>query len=219
MTVYGPVDVIAIDGPSGVGKSTVSRAVARALGWRYLDTGAMYRALTWAVLRNGDSIEDAVDIAVTHPVSIGTDSAAEEVLVDGEHVESEIRSAEVTAAVSAVSALPEVRLLLVAAQRSLIGDGQIVVEGRDIGTVVVPDARLKIFLTADADIRAGRRAREVGAKATDVGAALHRRDSLDSNRGVSPLRPALHAVVVDTSDMTQDEVVAHIVSLARLVVS
>jgi cytidylate kinase len=179
----------------------------------------MYRALTWAVLRHGRSVEDAADVAVACPVTIGTDSSAEEIVVAGLHVEAEIRSPEVTAAVSAVSAVPEVRSLLVRAQRSLIGDGQIVVEGRDIGTVVVPDARLKIYLTADADVRAARRAREVGAEAAAMGEALRRRDTFDSSREASPLRPAMHAVVVDTTAMTQDEVVEHIVHLARLVVT
>ncbi|MBA2415033.1 MAG: (d)CMP kinase [Geodermatophilaceae bacterium] len=222
MTHFGPVDVIAIDGPSGTGKSSVARAVARELGWRYLDTGAMYRALTWAVLRAQAPVSEAAEVARRISVSIGTDSSAEDIAVDGEHVEAEIRSPEVTAAVSAVSAVPQVRSLLVEAQRSLIGDGQIVVEGRDIATVVVPDARLKIYLTADADVRAARRAREVGAQAAEVAEvanALRRRDGFDSSREASPLRPALHAVVVDTSAMSQSEVVEHIVSLARLVVS
>ena len=219
MTHYGPVEVIAIDGPSGTGKSTVSRAVAQELGWRYLDTGAMYRAVTWAVLRAGVPVSEAADVARRCTISIGTDTSAEAVLVDGTHVEAEIRSPEVTADVSAVSAQPEVRSLLVQMQRSLIGDGSIVVEGRDIGSVVVPDARLKIYLTADADVRTARRAREVGAEAAEVGQALQRRDSFDSSREASPLRPAMHAVVLDTTAMTQDEVVGHILSLARLVVS
>jgi cytidylate kinase len=219
VTHYGPVEVIAIDGPSGTGKSTVSRAVAQELGWRYLDTGAMYRAVTWAVLRAGVPVSEAADVARRCTISIGTDTSAEAVLVDGTHVEAEIRSPEVTADVSAVSAQPEVRSLLVQMQRSLIGDGSIVVEGRDIGSVVVPDARLKIYLTADADVRAARRAREVGAEAAEVGQALQRRDSFDSSREASPLRPAMHAVVLDTTAMTQDEVVGHILSLARLVVS
>jgi len=219
VTHYGPVEVIAIDGPSGTGKSTVSRAVAQELGWRYLDTGAMYRAVTWAVLRAGVPVSEAADVARRCTISIGTDTSSEAVLVDGTHVEAEIRSPEVTADVSAVSAQPEVRSLLVQMQRSLIGDGSIVVEGRDIGSVVVPDARLKIYLTADADVRAARRAREVGAEAAEVGQALQRRDSFDSSREASPLRPAMHAVVLDTTAMTQDEVVGHILSLARLVVS
>lgn len=219
MTQYGPVDVIAIDGPSGTGKSTVARAVAGQLRWRYLDTGAMYRAVTWAVLRASVPASRAAEVAERCPVSIGTDPVGEDVVVDGMHVEAEIRSPEVTAAVSAVSAVPDVRALLVEAQRSLIGAGQIVVEGRDIGTVVVPDARLKVYLTADPDVRAARRAREIGAEAVDVVDALRRRDTFDSSREASPLRPALHAVVVDTTAMTQEEVVEHIVSLARLVLS
>lgn len=219
MTHYGPVDVIAIDGPSGTGKSTVARAVAGALGWRYLDTGAMYRAVTWAVLRAGVPASEAAAIARQCPVSIGTDSAAEDIVMDGTHVEAAVRSPEVTAAVSAVSAVPEVRAVLVARQRELMADGRIVVEGRDIGSVVVPDARLKIYLTAAPGVRAARRARELGASPSGVGAALQRRDAFDSSREASPLRPAMHAVVLDTSAMTQDEVVEHILSLARLVVS
>ncbi|CAN5287117.1 (d)CMP kinase [soil metagenome] len=218
MTHFGTVDVIAIDGPSGTGKSTVARAVARGLGWRYLDTGAMYRAVTWAVLRGGSPVADAVAVARRCPVSVGTDPAAEDILVGEKHVEAEIRSAEVTAAVSAVSAVPKLRALLVEAQRALIGDGRIVVEGRDIGTVVVPGARLKIFLTASADARARRRALEAGGAEADVAEAMRRRDSFDSGREASPLRPALHAVTVDTTEMTQDEVVEHILSLARIVV-
>ncbi len=219
MTHYGPVDVIAIDGPSGTGKSTVSRAVAAALGWRYLDTGAMYRAVTWAVLRAGVPAFEAAGIARQCPVSIGTEVSAEDVRVDGTHVEAEIRSAAVTAAVSAVSAVPALRALLVEAQRALIGDGQIVVEGRDIGTVVVPDARLKVFLTASPDVRAGRRAQETAADPRAVADALARRDGLDSAREVSPLRPAEHAVVVDSSSLTQDEVVQHILALAKVVLA
>ncbi len=221
MTLLGPVDVIAIDGPSGTGKSTVSRAVATALRWRYLDTGAMYRAVTWAVLQAGTAVTDAVGIAAVAEgcrVQIGTDPAVEAAAVDGISVTAAIRSPEVTAAVSAVSAVPGVRSLLVEAQRAVIGEGRIVVEGRDIGTVVVPDARLKVYLTAHAEARAQRRAREVGAEAAAVGEMLRARDAFDSGREVSPLRPALHAVVLDTTTMTQDEVVDHIVSLARLVV-
>ena len=218
MTLYGPVEVIAIDGPSGTGKSTVARAVARALGWRYLDTGAMYRAATWAVLRAGVPVEDATPVVRDAVLTIGTDPGAVDVAVDGTPVTAQIRSPEVTAAVSAVSAVSAVRDLLVRGQRELIGEGRIVVEGRDLGTVVVPDARLKIYLTAQPDVRAARRAQETGVDATAVGDALARRDAYDTGREASPLRAAPHAVVLDTSQMSQDEVVEHILSLARLVV-
>lgn len=217
MTPIGAVEVIALDGPSGTGKSTVSRAVATALGWRYLDTGAMYRAATWAVLRAEDSAGDAGDVVRRSTIAIGTDPAAETVTVDGVDVRAAIRSEEVTAAVSAVSAVPAVRELLVARQRELVGDGRIVIEGRDIGSVVVPDARLKVFLTANADVRARRRATETAADPTAVAVALARRDDLDRTRQTSPLRPAPHAVEVDTSGMEQTEVVEHILALAEMV--
>ena len=144
-------DVIALDGPSGTGKSTVARGLARRLSFRYLDTGAMYRAVTWVVLREGVDPEDAsavTDLAARTRITVTTDPDDQHVTVDGKLVDREIRSKAVTTAVSPVSAAPGVRVLLVAAQRELIGDGAIVVEGRDIGTVVAPDAPLKIFLTA-----------------------------------------------------------------------
>lgn len=222
MSAVGPVEVIAIDGPSGTGKSTVARAVARALGWRYLDTGAMYRAATWAVLRAGVPAEDATPVVRDAVLTIGTDPGADgaalDVSVDGTPVTAEIRSPEVTAAVSAVSAVSAVRDLLVRGQRELIGAGRIVVEGRDIGSVVVPDARLKIYLTAQPEVRVARRAQETGGEAATVGEAMSRRDAYDTGREASPLRAAPHAVVLDTSQMSQDEVVEHILSLARLVV-
>ncbi len=219
MTGYGSVEVIAIDGPSATGKSTVSRAVARALGWRYLDTGAMYRAATWAVLRAGVPAGDAADVVRRTALVVGTDPEADAVTVDGTPVTAAIRSPEVTAAVSAVSAVPAVRQLLVAQQRGLIGEGRIVVEGRDIGSVVVPEARLKVFLTAAPEVRAARRARETEAEPRLVADALARRDAFDSGPDVSPLRAAQHAVVVDSSKLTQAEVVEHILQLARLVLS
>jgi cytidylate kinase len=154
--------VIALDGPSGTGKSTVARGLARRLSFRYLDTGAMYRAVTWVVLREGVDPEDAsavTDLAARTRITVTTDPDDQHVTVDGKLVDREIRSKAVTTAVSPVSAAPGVRVLLVAAQRELIGDGAIVVEGRDIGTVVAPDAPLKIFLTASSDVRATRRSR------------------------------------------------------------
>lgn len=213
-------DVVALDGPSGTGKSTVARALAVRLGLRYLDTGAMYRAVTLVVLRSRVDPADtpavcAVAEAVT--VEVTTDPSRQHVAVDGESVDEQIRSAPVTAAVSAVSAVPEVRTKLVAIQRRLIGPGGIVVEGRDIGTVVAPDAPLKIFLTASADVRASRRAGQEGFATGDVRATeadLRRRDTYDSSRALSPLRAADDAVEVDTSQLSIGEVLDLLVDLA-----
>ncbi len=210
--------VIAVDGPSGSGKSTVARTVASRLGLRYLDTGAMYRAVTWAVLRAGADVTDpraVARVAARADLEITTEPVPAVVHVDGTDVSTAIRGPEVTAAVSAVSAVPEVRELLVARQRQLIGAGGIVMEGRDIGTVVAPGADLKVFLTASNDVRAQRRAGELatvrGGTGTDVRATqadLDRRDALDSGRTVSPLARAGDAVEVDSSRLTVDEVVA-----------
>jgi cytidylate kinase len=211
-------DVIALDGPSGTGKSTVARGLARRLGFRYLDTGAMYRAVTWAVLREGVDPEDAAavtDLAARTRVTVTTEPDDQHVTVDGQLVDGEIRSKAVTTAVSPVSAAPGVRTLLVAAQRELIGDGAIVVEGRDIGTVVAPDAPLKIFLTASSDARATRRSRQDGTDHSGTAADLDRRDTYDSSRAHSPLRAAADAVHVDTTTMEVDEVIQHLVDLAK----
>ncbi len=210
--------VIALDGPSGTGKSTVARGLATRLGIRYLDTGAMYRAATLAVLRAGVDPGRSDEVAATVSavcIEISTDPQAPAVRLDGAGVDAEIRSAEVTAAVSAVSAVPAVRARLVAAQRALIEAGPIVVEGRDIGSVVWPAADPKVFLTARPEIRAGRRADELGgADARAVAADLDRRDRLDSSRADSPLVRAGDAVVLDTSDLQIDEVIEQLVDLA-----
>ncbi len=212
----GPL-IVAMDGPSGTGKSTVSKRLAKHLKAAYLDTGAMYRIATLHVLRRGTDLTDPAAIAAVTaglPWSIGTDPAVEDIRLDGEDVREVIRSAEVTAAVSAVSAVPEVRTLLVEAQRRLgRAAGRVVVEGRDIGTVVFPDSDVKIYLTASPEARAHRRnnqniAQGRGDDYEAVLAAVQRRDHLDSTRAVSPLRAADDAVVVDTSDMNIDEVVA-----------
>ena len=225
MTVDGFTGVIAMDGPSGTGKSTVARGVATRLGARYLDTGAMYRAATLAVLRAGVDPADGVrvtEVVEQAHIDVGTDPAAPAVRLDGAGVDREIRSAEVTGAVSAVSAVPAVRAHLVAAQRSLIEDGPIVVEGRDIGTVVWPTAHPKVFLTASAQVRARRRAGELdaaadGAAHSDVAAVaadIERRDHLDSTRAASPLTQADDAVVVDTTELDIDEVINRLVDMA-----
>ncbi|CRY76938.1 cytidylate kinase [Nocardia farcinica] len=208
--------VVAMDGPSGTGKSSVSRRLATRLGARYLDTGAMYRVATLRVLRAGVELTDPAAIAAAVkelPLTIGTDPSREVIELDGEDVSAEIRGDAVTKAVSAVSAVPEVRDLLVAAQRDIAADARrIVVEGRDIGTVVLPAADAKIYLTASAEARAERRNQQNiregrGDDYAAVLADVQRRDTLDSTRAVSPLRPAADAVLVDTSELTMDEVI------------
>ncbi|MEQ4304409.1 (d)CMP kinase [Plantactinospora sp. B6F1] len=209
--------VVAVDGPSGSGKSTVSRRLAGALDARYLDTGAMYRAVTWAVLRSGVDPQDAeavAKVAGETDLKIGVDPQAPSVTADGIAVDREIRSPEVTAAVSAVSAVPAVRELLVAQQREMIdAAGRIVVEGRDIGSVVAPDADLKVYLTASADARARRRSAENAADLAATAADLARRDRLDSTRTADPLRQAPDAVVLDTTALGIDEVVTRLRAL------
>lgn len=210
--------VIAIDGPAGTGKSSVSRGLASELRARYLDTGAMYRIATLAMLRAGVDLDDpgAIAAAGDVPISVGFDPDVEQTYLGGEDVSALIRGDEVTRAVSAVAAVPEMRARLVRLQRELAeGSDSVVVEGRDIGTVVLPDADVKLFLTASAETRAARRnAQNMAAGLPDeyetVLADVIRRDHLDSTRAVSPLRPADDAVIVDTSDMTQAEVVAHL---------
>lgn len=213
---------IAVDGPAGTGKSSVSRGLARALGARYLDTGAMYRIVTLAVLRAGVDLADTPAIereAAAVPLSVGYDPDEDRAYLDGEDVSGEIRGDAVTRAVSAVSAVPAVRARLVGLQRELAaGPGSVVVEGRDIGTVVLPDADLKIFLTASAEERARRRNDQNVANGLPddyetVLADVRRRDHLDSTRAVSPLRAADDAVQVDTSAMTEPEVVAALTDL------
>jgi cytidylate kinase len=216
--------VVAVDGPAGTGKSSVSRGLARALHARYLDTGAMYRIVTLAVLRAGIDPSDQTAVAATAaPVklSVGYDPDEDRSYLDGEDVSTEIRGNEVTQAVSAVSSVSAVRSRLVDLQRILAqGPGSVVVEGRDIGTVVLPDADVKIFLTASAETRARRRNdQNVAAGLPDdydgVLTDVRRRDHLDSTRAVSPLRAASDALVVDTSEMTESEVIAHLLQLVK----
>lgn len=217
--------VVAVDGPAGTGKSSVSRGLARALGARYLDTGAMYRIVTLAVLRAGIDPEDADAVgalASDVELTVGHDPDQNNSCLAGEDVSAEIRGDDVTMAVSAVSAVPAVRTRLVQLQRALAaGQSSVVVEGRDIGTVVLPDADVKIFLTASAQERARRRndqniASGLGDSYEAVLADVKRRDHLDSTRAVSPLRAADDALVVDTSDMGEPQVVAHLLELVEL---
>ncbi|MCU1604286.1 MAG: cytidylate kinase [Modestobacter sp.] len=213
---------VTLDGPSGTGKSSVARALAVRLGAAYLDTGAMYRAATVSVLDAGIDPEDAE--AVTGCVGatridVGTEAGTEIVRVDGVDVATRIRGAEVTRSVSAVSAVPAVRRLLVDRQRALVaGADAIVVEGRDIGTVVLPEATLKVYLTAAPEVRAERRASQLGvtdpAEVAAIAADLRRRDEYDSSRADSPLRPATDAVVVDSSGLDRDAVVDRVLELA-----
>ena len=211
--------VVAMDGTSGSGKSSTSRGVAAALGLRYLDTGAMYRAMTWWMLENGVDTEDPAAVAarVDEPVLVsGTDPAHPTITVGGTDVAEAIRSQRVTSAVSAVSAVPEVRARLLVEQRDAIGDGDIVVEGRDIGTTVAPDADVKVYLTADPSARATRRAAEqLGADVAATQQDLIRRDTIDSGRAASPLTMAADARHIDTTPYTLDEVVAQVVALVR----
>jgi cytidylate kinase len=210
--------VVALDGPSGTGKSTVARRLATRLRARYLDTGAMYRAATVAVLRKGVDLTDGVAITVVvedAKIEISTDPEHAAIALDGEPVDTEIRSAETTAAVSAVSAVPAVRAVLVDAQRALIADGGIVVEGRDIGSVVWPTARPKVYLTASPEARAKRRAGELGGDVAAVAADIARRDQLDSTRAASPLTRSHDAIELDTTDLDIDQVVDRLVELTE----
>ncbi|MDP9400567.1 MAG: (d)CMP kinase [Actinomycetota bacterium] len=193
--------VIAIDGPGGAGKSTVARAVAAALGFAYLDTGAMYRAVALAALRGAAAPAEA-------RFELG-----ERVLLDGEDVTAAIRTPEVSAQASRLAADPEVRRNLVARQREVLALGDHVAEGRDIGTVVVPEAEVKVFLTASPEERARRRAAELGADPEGVLRELRERDERDASRAASPLVPAPDAVRVDTTGLAVDEVVERIVAL------
>ena len=216
--------VVAIDGPAGTGKSSVARGLARALTARYLDTGAMYRIVTLAALRAGVDLADADAVAAIASgvrLSVSYDPEGVSSYLGEEDVSAEIRGDEVTRAVSAVSSIPAVRTRLVALQRQLAaGPGNVVVEGRDIGTVVLTDAAVKIFLTASAETRARRRNdQNVASGMPDdydgVLADVRRRDHLDSTRAVSPLRAASDAVVVDTGNMTEAEVIAHLINLVK----
>jgi cytidylate kinase len=198
--------LIAIDGPAGAGKSTVARAVADALGFTYLDSGAMYRCVALAELRGADDPLDCpIELADGH------------VRLGGEDVTDEIRTPEVSELASQIAARPEVRGHLVALQREMIRNGDYVAEGRDIGTVVAPDAELKVFLTASPQERARRRAEQLGVEAEQVLREQRERDTRDATREHSPLAPASDALRVDTTGLSIDEVAHKIVRLAQAV--
>jgi len=216
--------IVAIDGPAGSGKSTVARGVARRLGFTYLDSGALYRAVTLAALEAGADLDDGPalgELAAAAQVELHErDQDAVQVLLDGRDVTEEIRDPAVTGASSRVAAHPEVRAALLRKQRDLIAAGDYVVEGRDIGTVVAPDAPIKAFLTADPEERARRRAAELRrrgleAQAEDVRQAIEQRDRLDSTRSAAPLRAADDAVVIDTTGLDAAQVIDRVLELVE----
>lgn len=219
--------IIAIDGPAGSGKSTVAKEVAKMLGFHYLDTGAMYRSIAWLALERGISLDDdeaVADLARTETVVFSHEEGnplPSGVAIAGHDITLEIRTPRIDKAVSPVSAIPAVREALTQQQRAIAASENIVMEGRDIGTVVFPRAELKVFLTASAEERARRRAlqnAQRGFGETDEAAILAdiiRRDEADSTRAVAPLRPAADAVMLDTTGMGIDEVCAAIANLAR----
>jgi cytidylate kinase len=215
--------VVAMDGPSGSGKSSTARGVATRLGLRYLDTGAQFRAVTAWMLDHGVDLADPAAIAAhaDKPVLVsGTDPQDPTITADDQDVSVAIRSQEVTTHVSAVASVPEVRRRLLELQRSIIGDGGIVVEGRDIGSVVAPDADVKLYLTADPGARAARRTAENGAGDVEATQAdLLRRDAIDSGRQAAPLTMSDGAIHLDTTPYTLDEVVQQVVELVERAVA
>lgn len=217
---------IAIDGPAGAGKSTVAKLIADQLGFLYIDTGAMYRAVTWLVVQNGIAPSDeAAIIEVVRTAKIllkpgdKTSNQLARVFVNGKEITKQIRTQEITKLVSPLSAIPAVRAYLVEQQRNMARQGSVVLDGRDIGTVVLPDAEVKIFLTASPEIRAQRRFRELkamGDESVDYDTLLKdikERDERDTNRAIAPLRMADDAVLILSDNMKIDEVVSHIVAL------
>ncbi|MDB5083121.1 MAG: cytidylate kinase [Bacilli bacterium] len=214
---------IAIDGPAGAGKSTVAKLVAEKLGLLYVDTGAMYRAITLKALSTGVSLKDAdslVKLANQTHIELRDRTEGYEILLDGKLVTGEIRTPEVTAGVSEVSAVPGVRLRLVELQRAMADDRGVVMDGRDIGTYVLPRATLKIFLTASVEERARRRSEDLNQRGytvnqQEIQADIERRDNYDSTREFAPLAVATDAVVVETTGLTVHQVVDRIVAMTR----
>ena len=210
--------VVAIDGPSGAGKSSTSKLVAQRAGWNYLDTGALYRAVAWLALREKiSSAEDILSALADNTIHFIADPKDPKVFVGDVDVSTEIRSEKVTESVSAISALPEIRAALLTLQRRLINSAErgIVVEGRDIGTVVAPDAPLKIYLLADIAARAARRSIEIAAPVASVSESLNQRDEIDSNRAVSPLAKASDAVLIDSTELDLEETVERVWELLK----
>lgn len=213
--------IVAIDGPAGSGKSTVARGVADRLGYLYIDTGAMYRAIAWCVIRAGVPISDqnaVVALALKTEVTLEMVDGEQHVFADGEDLSTAIRTPEATHASSPVSAIPGVRKRLVELQRKMASDGGVVMEGRDIGTVVFPDAEVKVFLTASAGERARRRVeqmKEMGVEADieKTASEMRERDLRDSSRATAPLQQAPDAVLVDTDGMTIEQVINAIVAI------
>jgi CMP/dCMP kinase len=206
--------VIAIDGPAGAGKSTVAKGVAKALGFTYLDSGAMYRAVALAALDRGIDPDDGERLGEL-AWDLDIDFEADSIRLSGKPVEGRIRSPEVTVAASRVYVHSQVRQAMVKRQRELIAAGNYVAEGRDIGTVVSPDSPLKVFLTANEKERARRRAAESGESVTQVQDAIRDRDRRDRERSDSPLQAAEGSIDIDTTDLTSDQVAERIVALAR----
>ena len=210
--------VVAIDGPSGAGKSSTSKLVAQRAGWNYLDTGALYRAVAWLALRKKiSSAEEILAALADNTIHFIADPKDPKVFVGDVDVSTEIRSEKVTESVSAISALPEIRAELLTVQRRLINSAErgIVVEGRDIGTVVAPDAPLKIYLQADIAARAARRSSEIAAPVASVSESLNQRDEIDSNRAVSPLAKASDAVLIDSTELDLEETVERVWELLK----
>ncbi|MBR3767471.1 MAG: (d)CMP kinase [Clostridia bacterium] len=217
---------IAIDGPAGAGKSTAAKMIAKELGFIYIDTGALYRSIGIAVLRKGlktDNAQDVISVLPEVQLSLKFVDGEQRVILCGEDVSRDIRLPEASMAASNVSAIPEVRSFLLDMQKKFARENNCLMDGRDIGTVILPDAELKIFLTASAEVRAERRYKELIEKGTpkDYNELLEEiklRDYNDSNRAVAPLKPADDAVIIDSSEMNLEEVVSKIVSLAKEVI-
>lgn len=215
--------IIAIDGPAASGKTTTAKLVAQQLGYLHIDTGAMYRAFTLKVLREGvplDNISEIAQLASESYIELRNIQGVQRVLIDGEDVSEEVRTPEVTSAVSAVSSIPKVRAVMVREQQRLGRDGGVVLEGRDIGTVVFPNADLKFFMLAGIDARAARRRDElsmtgVSVEINRIKDELQRRDDLDTRREVSPLRQAEDAITLDTSDLSVEKQVEIVVTKAK----
>lgn len=217
------VIAVAIDGPAGAGKSTIARAAAAQLGFVYVDTGALYRTIGLAVCRRGIDGTDVPGILTTLPeiqVGLTYQDGAQHVLLDGEDVSDAIRTPQISTYASQVSSVPEVRAYLLDLQRDLARRQSVIMDGRDIGTVILPDAKVKIFLTASPEKRAARRCAELREKGQDVTvegvlADMERRDALDASRAVAPLKQAEDAVLVDTSDLTLEQSIEAVLTVIR----